>query len=72
MTPVRLDVLRSVLKPGLRLIGYYMRDRLDLTVEAVVVENERWHGLFTDEELARARRRLKEYRYDLRGGSASA
>jgi hypothetical protein len=32
-------------------------------VEAVVIENERWHELFTPEELAKARLRLKEYGY---------
>ena len=30
----------------------YERARLDLTVEAMVVENTRWHELFTREELA--------------------
>jgi hypothetical protein len=29
----------------------YERGRLDLTVEALVVENAKWHELFTDEEL---------------------
>ncbi|MER9292984.1 hypothetical protein NKI71_22375 [Mesorhizobium sp. M0510] len=44
----------------------YMRKRLDLTVEAMVIENKRWHPLFTPEELERARARLKEYRYEPR------
>ena len=35
-----------------------------LTVEALVIEDERWHGLFTDEELQRARKRLKDYQYE--------
>lgn len=39
------------------------RGRLDLTVEAVVSDNPKWHSLFTDEELHRARRRLEEYGY---------
>ena len=39
------------------------RNRLDLTVEAEVVANERWHALFTDEELERARKRLLDYHY---------
>ncbi|QTL03524.1 hypothetical protein J5J86_22805 [Aquabacter sp. L1I39] len=38
--------------------------RLDLTVEALVTEDTRWHVLFTDEELERARLRLKKYRYE--------
>lgn len=41
----------------------YERGRLDLSVEALVVENTRWHGLFTDEELAKANRRLRDYGY---------
>ncbi|HEY5336579.1 MAG TPA: hypothetical protein VIJ85_00120 [Rhizomicrobium sp.] len=41
-----------------------LRKRLDLTVEAVVVENLRWHTLFLSEELERARKRLREYRYE--------
>jgi hypothetical protein len=43
-----------------------MRKRLDLTVEAVLTESERWHVLFTNEELARAKRRLEQYEYVLR------
>jgi hypothetical protein len=39
------------------------RKRLDLTVEAEVVENQRWHSLFTDDELAKARKRLVDYHY---------
>lgn len=39
------------------------RGRLDLSVEAVIIDNPKWHSLFTDEELARARKRLREYRY---------
>jgi len=41
----------------------YERGRLDLTVEAMVVENARWHDLFTSEELAAANSRLKKYGY---------
>jgi hypothetical protein len=41
----------------------YLRNRLDLTVEAMVVENARWHELFTSEELAKARARLGKYGY---------
>ena len=33
---------------------------------ALVIEDERWHALFTDEELERARKRLKDYRYEPR------
>jgi hypothetical protein len=41
----------------------YLRNRLDLTVEAMVAENARWHELFTSEELAKARARLRKYGY---------
>ncbi|ESW82156.1 hypothetical protein X773_13030 [Mesorhizobium sp. LSJC285A00] len=44
----------------------YLRKRLDLTVEAMVIENKRWYPLFLPEELKRARARLKEYRYEPR------
>ena len=37
------------------------RKRLDLTVEALVLEKD-W-GLFTEKELSEARRRLQEYGY---------
>jgi hypothetical protein len=41
----------------------YQRGRLDLTVEAMVVENPKWHELFTREEVAAASRRLQRYGY---------
>lgn len=47
------------------------RGHLDLTVEAVVVEEERWHSLFTDDELERARKRLREYGYTPRSPPSS-
>jgi hypothetical protein len=42
----------------------YLRGRLDLTVEAVVIENRSVHALFSEEELERARRRLVARKYD--------
>ncbi len=44
----------------------FKRNRLDLTVEALVLENPKWHPLFTESDLARCRKRLKEYRYEPR------
>ena len=38
------------------------RGRLDLTVEAVIHDNPKWHPLFTQEDLAICARRLREYR----------
>lgn len=39
------------------------RGRLDLTVEAVVHDNEKWHVFFDEDELRRAKRRLADYHY---------
>ena len=44
----------------------YELGRLDLTVEAVVVEEPKWHSLFTEQELAKARKRLSDYRYKVK------
>ena len=41
----------------------YLKGRLDLTVEALVVEEIRWHELFTAEQLRKAEARLLEYHY---------
>ena len=37
--------------------------RLDLTLEAAISDNPRWHCLFTQVELDEARRRLEELEY---------
>ena len=50
-------------KPSDGYTALYERQRLDLTVEATVIEDVRWHALFTAEELEKASRRLAEYRY---------
>lgn len=39
------------------------RGRLDLTVEAVILDHQEFHSLFSNEELDRARRRLQDYHY---------
>lgn len=39
------------------------RGRLDLTVEAVIHDNPKWHPLFSAEELAICTKRLKDYHY---------
>ena len=39
------------------------RNRLDLTVEALVHDNPKWHSLFTDDELVICHKRLVDYRY---------
>ena len=40
-----------------------LRGRLDLTVEAVIHDNTRWHPLFTAEELAICSERLAKFNY---------
>jgi hypothetical protein len=39
------------------------RKKLNLTVEAMVLENEKYHSLFTAEQLAICKKRLTEYGY---------
>jgi hypothetical protein len=39
------------------------RGHLDLTVEAVIHDKQKWHPLFTQEELAICTKRLKDYKY---------
>jgi len=38
-------------------------NRLDLTVEATIIDHPKWHLLFTDQELAICRQRLTAYGY---------
>src|SRR5687768_4004506 len=40
----------------------HLKGRLELTVEAVVIDNPQWHPLFTPDELEKAHRRLKQYK----------
>jgi uncharacterized membrane protein YebE (DUF533 family) len=56
--------LINAAKPSDGYTALYERGRLDLTVEALVVEDERWRSLFLEEELAGARKRLRDYRYE--------
>ena len=61
-----LATARYLINDPIESQGYtalWERGRLDLTVEAVVVENERWHRLFEDQELEKARQRLAKYGY---------
>jgi hypothetical protein len=50
----------------------YERGRLDLTVEAVIIDNPKFHVLFTAEELEIARARLRDYKYPPAMKAASA
>ena len=47
-------------------VALWERQRLDLTVEAVILA-EGWQPLFSEEELEIARNRLAEYGYDPKG-----
>lgn len=56
-------ILINAAKPSDGYTALYERQRLDLTVEAMVLENSQWHHLFSEEELKRAHRRLSQYGY---------
>jgi hypothetical protein len=53
-------------KPSDGYTHLYERGRLDLTVEAMIVEDRQWHPLFQAEEVARAEKRLRDYGYVLK------
>lgn len=53
--------LINAAKPSDGYTALYERGRLDLTVEAMIVGDPQWHALFLQEELDRARKRLKSY-----------
>src|SRR5690606_27050728 len=50
-------------KPSDGYTALQMARRLDLTVEALVVEDERWSSLFLSEEIEKARKRLERNGY---------
>lgn len=61
-----LETARILLHSSTVSDGYtalWERGRLDLTVEAVIHDNPKWHPLFTEEELVICTKRLKEYQY---------
>lgn len=61
-----VQTAKDLINPDSPSDGYtalWEKGRLDLTVEAMVVENEKWHELFTDDEIEKAKERLKEYKY---------
>jgi hypothetical protein len=60
---VTAKYLINSVKPSDGYTALYERGRLDLTVEAMVVENPKWHSLFTSQELEKARLRLTQYGY---------
>lgn len=58
--------LVNATKPSDGYTALYEKGRLDLTVEAMVLENQIWHELFTPDELKRAKTRLLQYGYRFR------
>ena len=46
----------------------WKRERLDLTVEALIADNPKWQPLFTRAEVKRAKARLAEYGYCIEQG----
>ncbi|WP_319775171.1 hypothetical protein [Breoghania sp.] len=44
----------------------WLKGRLDLTVEALVAENEKWHPLFDPKEIERARARLAANEFEFK------
>jgi hypothetical protein len=55
--------LINSLRPSDGYTNLFERGRLDLTVEAMIIDGQKWQELFTGEELRKARKRLKEYGY---------
>ena len=61
-----LETARRLINANRVSDGYtalWERGRLDLTVEAKVIETPQFHSLFTEEELETCRRRLSDYGY---------
>ena len=61
-----LETARQLINTSKSSYGYtrlWELRRLDLSVEAVIHDNEKWPGLFTQDELHRCKRRLADYGY---------
>lgn len=39
------------------------KNRLDLTVEAIIIQNQEFHSIFSEEELNKAKERLNQFGY---------
>ena len=64
-----LDTAHMLLQTAGEAEGYtalWERKRLDLTMEAMIVETPEWHPLFSDKEIEIARRRLEDYGYSVK------
>lgn len=61
-----LETARILLHSNTVSEGYtalWERGRLDLTVEATIINNEKYYMLFTEQELEICRKRLDDYHY---------
>ncbi len=70
-----LSTAKYLINAEIQSDGYralWERERLDLTVEAMVVENEKWHPLFEPEELERAKARLAKNDYQFKGNNKAS
>jgi hypothetical protein len=59
-----LATAKKLLNSADESLGYtelWRRGRLDLTVEALIYDNPRWHPLFTQDELHKCVERLKKF-----------
>jgi hypothetical protein len=56
-------ILINSTNPSEGYTALWNRGRLDLTVEAVIYDNSKWHPLFTTAELAICKERLIKYEY---------
>jgi hypothetical protein len=63
-----IEAAKILINAGTPSDGYtelWKRGRLDITVEALVVQNPSWYSLFEPEEIERAKQRLQEYEYEI-------
>jgi len=61
-----VEAARMLIHAGTVSDGYtalWERGRLDLTVEAMITSSEKYHSLFTEDEIDICTRRLKDYGY---------
>ena len=62
-----LEAARMLIRADTVSDGYtalWERERLDLTVEAMIATSDRFHSLFTQDELSVCSNRLTEYGYE--------
>ena len=55
--------LLNTTKPSDVYTRLFEKGRLDLTVEALIVEDKKWHPPFEEDEIDRAQQRLENFGY---------